>query len=163
MYKTRTLLAVLIVPFLGTLAFAPISASAFEGRAERGGFEDRIGEGHGMRGMMNPSFSDRARHVRDRGFDSPRGEEVHAWKESVASAIHRNSWHDFASTTNGTPLGDETTRYVFDRLAEAGDKAEAGKYDDMHGIMKELKDAGYRFRQLMHDSAMKLFPHPVTQ
>ncbi len=76
----------------------------------------------------------------------------------VFNSIKDGNYDVFQDKTEDTPLGDATNEDTFNSLAEASDAIESGDRSEAHSIMQTLRDDGYRFKKLIHDSLEQLFP-----
>jgi hypothetical protein len=161
---------------MGIFAFAPLSVDAATSDDARG--KHRSEKGHER--MMERRY-DRATTTEDkklnkedrRGLTSMLGDHgkhrgwyqknpaAETWMKDVLGSIKDSDYSDFKTAASNTPLGTSTTKDIFEKLALASDKIEAGKQAEARTLMKELRDSGYRFKQLFRESLMKLFPKPV--
>jgi hypothetical protein len=81
--------------------------------------------------------------------------------KEVFDSVKDNNYSDFKDAVSGTALGTSTSADTFKKLALASDNIEEGKHAEARAIMNELRESGYRFKQLFRESLMKLFPKPV--
>jgi hypothetical protein len=166
---SKTVFALLIVPMLGTLAFAPAHASADQGGNKGQHNGERIGSvferGHGYRMGMGTTTDIRSGgrgHMGGHHGGVEHSTTTAKWRTDVLASVKGDNLGDFSSLTNNTPLGTSTTDAIFNKLADASDFVDAGKLKEAHDVMKELRDAGYHFKQLFHDALVKLFPKAIS-
>jgi hypothetical protein len=168
--KQKTRRALAMVPMIGALTFGPIVASAsstevptrdsrLSMRHER--MFNRVGIASTTTPMnkldrkrMNGMLGDHGKH---RGWTSTNPEAA-MWAKEVFDAVRTNNYALFVSKTSSTPLGAATTPTVFASLVRSSDALDTGSTADAKNIMKTLRDSGYRFKQLFHQSLMQLFP-----
>jgi hypothetical protein len=170
-HRTRKALAFATVPLVGVMMLGPALALADDGD-EREHRQDRIER---MVDRREDRREDRRADRReDRREDRRAGmmledhgkhrgwmhhsEEARVWADDVFASIKDNDYSDFKNTVSGTPLAEETDSDTFKKLAQASNHIDAGEREQAHEIMKELRDAGYRFKKLFRESLMKLFP-----
>lgn len=139
---------------VAVVTFVPLSAGAHGGgengkqmRGER--FEKFEHARDGIRGR----FGDMGKH---RGWFI-KNEEAREWMADVHESIKDDDYDDFKDAVDGTVLEDKTTSSIFDDLSDASNAREAGDHTEARDIMKELREDGYHFKKLIHDSLKQLF------
>jgi hypothetical protein len=116
--------------------------------------EKRLSKGDrkGLTGMMGD-------HGKHRGWYQ-KNPAAETWMKEVFDSVKDNDYSDFKDAVSGTALGSSTSQDTFEKLARASDNIEAKKHAEARSIMNELRESGYRFKQLFRESLMKLFPKP---
>ncbi len=163
---SRTTRALAIVPMLGALALGPGVAFANQEDSDKSG---RHGERHermldrkeGRHMHMSTTTKDGIRGLFHRNGMRHHGkamsEEAVEWNENINTSIKNDEYDDFKDEALDTPLGDATTKSIFDKLALASDHMDDGKFSEARDIMKSLRDSGYHFKKLIHESLKALF------
>lgn len=156
-HTKKAALMLAVIPVVGALTFIP--AEPAHARDEVGE-KSRVERVHteGWKKQDQRAFSRMVKdHGKHRGWFR-KNPEAEQWAKDLFSSIQDNNYTKFKDITSDTPLGDSTTKNTFEKLAQASDRIDAGNVKEANTIMNELRDAGYRFKQLFRESLNELFP-----
>jgi hypothetical protein len=175
--STRKALGYAVVPLMSVFVLAPVfveASSNEDGRGKHRG-EARHERMVERRAMHASSTDERRLNKEDRkGLGGMLGDHgkhrgwyhknpaAETWLKDIFGSIKDSDYNDFKAAASSTPLAASTTKDTFEKLALASDKIDAGKHDEARSIMKDLRDSGYRFKQLLHESLKKLFPKKTS-
>lgn len=163
---SRTALAFALVPILGALALGPGVAFADQGGSKMGrqGSErqERMHDdqkGHHMR--TGTTTKDGIRGLFDgnggRHHSIGKSEAARVWNTTINASIQNAQYSNFTRAASNTPLGNATTENIFNKLVDASNLKDGGKYTEARSIMKSLRDSGYHFKKLIRESLKVLF------
>ncbi len=175
-YTTKTLvhmkhtkkaaLMLAVIPVVGALAFAdvtPAEAHKSEGsdNKNRQGLmswakiHDRNNDlGKDLSKGLSKMLKDHGKH---RGWVHKNPEAIE-WVRDVHQAIKDNDYNEFEDLTDDTVLGEKTTQAIFGKLVDASNEIDDKDFESARDIMQDLKDDGYHFKRLFHESLKELFP-----
>ena len=160
---SRTVRALAIVPVLGALALGPGVAFAEQSESKVGRHNDERHERmlESSRGHIATTTKDGIRGLFEGNGLRHNGilkhKEAFAWNTAINATIKNGTYSQFMNLASNTPLGTSTTESIWNKLVDASNKHDEGKYLEASNILKSLRDSGYHFKKLVHESLKMLF------